>query len=177
MTSPSEVRVSVVDSADGPTVDGTHEDAPVVEVELNTRATGSVDIEGQPDGMGMDALGARVEPQHMLAQSHGAQQLSQQASQQAAQQSAQQASQQAAQQQTAQASAATDASTTTDPHHDEGSSATGHVEDATPDPRGAGPAEEPEATVEPEPEPEPPPPPAPVEAAHDAAATTEPDSG
>jgi hypothetical protein len=37
---------------------------------------------------------------------------------------------------------AVDVSTTTDPHHDQGSAATGHVEDATPDTRAASTVEE-----------------------------------
>ena len=72
-----------------------------------------------------------------------------------------------------------EASSTTDPHHDQGSAATGHVEDATPDTHAAGPAVE-ETPPPEEPAPAPveatPVEAAPVEAHHDDVAATTPDA-
>lgn len=75
-----------------------------------------------------------------------------------------------------------EASATTDPHHDQGSAATGRVEDASPDTHPAGPADEPapeETAPPPEPAHEDPPAPTPEPAAehHDdtTAATPEAD--
>lgn len=77
-----------------------------------------------------------------------------------------------------------EASSTTDPHHDQGSAATGRVEDATPDAHAAGPPVEETHEETPPPHEEPAPPPVetapveatPVEAHHDDAATTTPDA-
>ena len=76
---------------------------------------------------------------------------------------------------------AVEASATTDPHHDQGSAATGHVEDATPDTHAAGPAVEEtpeEVTPAPEPAHEEPAAPAPEPATehHDDAAATTPEA-
>jgi hypothetical protein len=79
---------------------------------------------------------------------------------------------------------AVEASSTTDPHHDAGAAATGHVEDATPDTAAAGVPDDHPSEATPPPAEDPPHPhedPAPVEAApveahHDDAAAATPDA-